>query len=108
MAKSFNELRAKMSPEQQEQAKAKTEAIIRMLPLYELRLARKLSQAQLAETMHVNQAAVSKMERRADIYISTLRRYVEAVGGKLVISADFPDGRVNIDLFREIGESDGE
>ena len=102
MAKSFNELRKKMSPEQQEQAKAKTAAILQKLPLYELRLARKLSQEEVAAALDIQQAGVSKLERRTDMYISSLRRFIRAMGGTLVIMADFPEGRVIIDQFHEI------
>jgi DNA-binding XRE family transcriptional regulator len=102
MARSFNELRRNMSPERQQQNQAKADAILRTLPLHELRAARQLSQEQLADTLNVGQAAISKMERRSDIYISTLRRYIEAMGGKLVIVAQFPEGNVEIDQFRRI------
>lgn len=49
--------------------------------------------------MNINQAAVSKMERRTDMYISTLRDYIRAMGGELEIIATFPDGQVKIDNF---------
>ena len=102
MARSFNEIRKKMSPERQQRNEARANEIVQMLPLYELRMARKLSQAKLAETLNVQQSAISKMERRTDIYISTLRRYIQAMGGELVIRARFPEGEVSINLFHEI------
>lgn len=71
------------------------------MPLNELRQARALSQVKLAETLHVNQAAVSKIERRTDMYISTLRAYIRAMGGDLEIVAKFPDGEVKIANFSE-------
>ena len=71
------------------------------LPLHELRQAKELSQAKLAQTLHVNQAAISKMERRTDMYISTLRDYIRAMGGDLEIIAKFPDGTVKITNFAE-------
>lgn len=71
------------------------------MPLNELRQARALSQVKLAETLHVNQAAVSKIERRTDMYISTLRAYIRAMGGDLEIVAKFPDGEVKIVNFSE-------
>jgi DNA-binding XRE family transcriptional regulator len=104
MAKSFNQLRAKMSPESRKRAEAKTAAILRSLPLHELRAARKVTQEQLAETLNLKQAAISRMERRTDVYISTLRRYIEAMGGELVISARFPDGEVEVRQFGDIEE----
>ena len=50
----------------------------------------------------LNQATVSKLERRTDMYLSSLRRFVEAMGGELEISANFPDGRVRIQLFEDL------
>ena len=71
------------------------------MPLNELRQARALSQVKLAETLHLDQAAVSKIERRMDMYISTLRAYIRAMGGDLEIAAKFPDGEVKIAKFAE-------
>jgi DNA-binding XRE family transcriptional regulator len=69
------------------------------LPLHELRQTKALSQVNLAKTMHVHQAAISKMEHRTDMYISTLREYIRAMGGDLEIIARFPDGAVKISNF---------
>jgi DNA-binding Xre family transcriptional regulator len=60
--------------------------------LRELRSARGLSQVELAKRLRINQAAVSKLEKRSDLRIRTLRDVVEAMGGKLVIRALFPEG----------------
>ena len=68
----------------------------------EHRLARQLSQETLAESLGIDQSGVSKLERRADLYVSTLRRYVEAMGGSLEIVARFPDGEVRIAGLGEI------
>lgn len=103
--KNFNELRAKMSPEARAKAEEKKRQLLETMALDELRAAREITQKQLAETLGVNQAAVSKMERRTDMYISTLRNVVEAMGGKLEIYANFPDGRVAIEQFREVGST---
>lgn len=73
------------------------------MPLHELRQAKALSQVKLAESLHVNQAAISKMEHRTDMYISTLREYIRAMGGDLEIVANFPDGSVKISNFTAIG-----
>ena len=56
----------------------------------ELRKALRCSQENLAEVLGVKQAEVSKMERRTDMYLSTVRRYVEAMGGHLDLVASFP------------------
>ena len=63
------------------------------LPLFELRRARELSQQDLAQVLGATQPEVSKIEHRTDLYVSTLRRYIEALGGQLEITARFPDGR---------------
>ena len=105
MAKSFKNLRDKMSPESQAAAKAKADMLLAEMPLSELRQARKLSQAQLAERMHVNQAAISKMERRTDMYVSTLREAIQAMGGELEIQAKFREGSVSIKQFHDLNDA---
>ena len=67
------------------------ELIAEELTLRELREARERSQIELAEKLGIKQAAVSKLERRADMYLSTLRKLIEAMGGSLEIVARFPD-----------------
>ena len=62
------------------------------MPLHELRRARALTQRDMAKMLKVNQPAVSKLEQRADVYVSSLRSYIEAVGGRLKIIAEFPEG----------------
>jgi len=83
----------------------KAKRLIAEMPLQELRTARKLTQEKLAELLHVNQAAVSKLERRADMYVSTLRDFVRAMGGELEITARFPEGTVRINQFEETEEA---
>jgi len=101
MAKSFKTLKEKMSPEARARSEEKAEKFIAEMPLNELRAARKLTQEKLAETLQVKQAAVSKLERRADMYVSTLREFIAAMGGELEITARFPDGSVRINQFEE-------
>ena len=55
----------------------------------------------------INQAAVSKMERRADMYISTLQSMIRAMEGQLKIEAVFPEGKVEINQFRKLKEAAG-
>ena len=69
------------------------------LALQELRKSLHLTQEQVAEMMQMNQAAISKMERQNDIYVSTLRRFVSALGGELKLVASFPDKEVVISQF---------
>ncbi|HEV3156586.1 MAG TPA: XRE family transcriptional regulator [Candidatus Baltobacteraceae bacterium] len=84
--------RSKLTPGQLEASSRKAQEIVERMKLDELRRARHLSQAQLAEALETDQAGVSRMERRADLYVSTLRRFIEAAGGELCITARFPDG----------------
>ena len=103
MAKKFAELRARMSPESQARAQAKAQAMLVEMPLNELRQARGLSQKMLAEVLNVQQPAIAKMEKRTDMYLSTLRSHIEAMGGQLEVVARFPDGAVKISNFSDIG-----
>ncbi len=101
MAKPFRELKAKMSPEARAEADQRTKALLEEMVLSELRQALQLSQTAVAKIMTVQQASVSKLENRSDLYISTLRRYIEAIGGELEISARLPGGnRVRIANFK--------
>ena len=104
MARKFEELQAKMSPQARARSDALYEQLVAEMPLHELRQARELSQVKLAQALNVNQAAVSKMEHRTDMYISTLRGYIRAMGGDLDIVARFPDGDVKITNFADQGD----
>lgn len=67
--------------------------------LNELRQARATTQVELAKRLKVRQAAISKLERRAEMYVSTLRDVISALGGELEITARFPEGEVRIKQF---------
>ena len=102
MVKNFSELEAKMSPERKAKiAKKVKEALVEM-PLNELRNARGLSQQMLADALHIQQPAIAKLEKRTDMYISTLRSHIQAMGGELEVIARFPDGEVKIANFSQI------
>ena len=102
MAKSFEILRNKMSPEARQRSEAKTKILLREMVLHELRQAKAMSQEKLAEELNIKQSSISKIERRTDMYVSTLRSYIEALGGELNIIAQFPAGQVKINLFHEL------
>jgi len=102
MVRKFRDLRQAMSPEAQARSHAKALAMKAELPLAELRQARHFSQEQLAAVLEVKQPAVAKIEKKADMYISTLRRFIEAMGGQLEIRAHFPEGDVTINQFEEL------
>ena len=72
------------------------------MPLHALRHARAQSQAELAQRLKVNQPAIAKLEHRTDMYVSTLRRCIAAMGGTLEIVAHFLDGSVTITNFGDI------
>lgn len=71
--------------------KRAAELIAEELNLRELRRLRKLTQARLSRKLRIGQEGVSRIEKRSDLYLSTLRSYVEAVGGELTLVARFPD-----------------
>ena len=103
MTKKFSELRAKMSPEALERSDVKAQVMLAEMPLNELRQARGLSQKMLADVLHVQQPSIAKLEKRTDMYISTLRSHIEAMGGELEVVAKFPDGSIKIRNFSELG-----
>ena len=102
MTKKFTELRGKLSPERQARVRERTQEMLKEMPLQELRQARKLSQEAIATVLGAKQASISKLEHRTDMYVSTLRSYIEAMGGTLEIVAQFPDGEVRIKQFTDI------
>ena len=72
------------------------------MPLQARRRALDLTQQPVAATLGINPIAVSKMEGQTDLYVSTLRRFVEAMGGELRIMAHFPQGTVEISQFKRV------
>ena len=104
MARKFSDLRARMSPESQERARSKARTLLKSGPLQDLRQARGLSQKDLATALHVQQPTIARIEKRTDMYISTLLSHIEAMGGELEVIARFPEGTVRILNFAELGE----
>jgi hypothetical protein len=104
MAKNIKDLQAKMAPESRARSEAKAERLIQEMALDELRAARALTQGHLSMLLGVRQSAISKLERRADMYVSTLRHFIEAMGGRLEIRAVFPEGDVRITQFQTLAE----
>lgn len=101
MAKKYHDLYERMPADARERVEARVKQALKEMPLQELREARQLTQQQLAEQLKSGQAAVSKLERRTDMYVSTLRRFIEAMGGELEIIARFPDGDVRVTNFSD-------
>ena len=104
MAKPFKNLVEKMSPQSRERVRKRTAEMHAEMALQELRRARELTQQEIAGRLHMNQAAISKLEHQSDMYVSTLRRFVAAMGGELCIVARFPQGDVVINQFEEISK----
>ena len=102
----FSELTKDFTPERRQRIEALKGEMLTEMPLHELRRARALTQRDLANMLRVNQPAISKLEQRTDVYVSSLRAYIEAVGGKLKIVAEFPEGEVAITNFSEVGEAE--
>jgi hypothetical protein len=102
MAKNFKLLQAKMPRAARVRSAKAAARMIAQMGLAELRAAMQLTQESLAGTLRVKQASISKMERRSDMYISTLRKIIEAMGGELQIIAKMPNGHVQIRQFTKI------
>jgi DNA-binding XRE family transcriptional regulator len=97
--RSFEDLRAPIDAEPVRRARVDEvkHAMREVLALAELRESRQLTQQRLAEALHVTQANISRVEHQDDLYLSTLRSYVEALGGELQIRAVFEDVTVDLD-----------
>ncbi|MFV9504861.1 MAG: XRE family transcriptional regulator [Oscillochloridaceae bacterium umkhey_bin13] len=107
MARSLEDFIAAMPLDAQEAVAAETQRLLNEeLSLRELRRIRAISQQAVGQALHVNQAAISKLERRTDMYLSTLRAYIEAIGGELEIVVRFPD-RAPV-IITQFGDLDAE
>lgn len=103
MAKNFSQLRARMRPQARKKARELAAEYEAEMALDELREAREMTQEHLASLLGVKQPAIARIERRTDMYLSTLRSIVRAMGGKLVIKAVFNEGSVEINQLRALG-----
>lgn len=97
MATAWKEIKHKFSEQRHAEIKHEAAAELKRIGFDKLRLARQQTQAALAERLDIPQNAVSRMERRTDLLLSTLRGYVEGLGGKLELRAIFPDGEFVLD-----------
>ena len=91
MAIPYEQVLAEESEETQLWVKQRAELIAAELNLRQVRRLRKLTQARLSKRLKIGQEGVSRIEKRSDLYISTLRSYVEGVGGKLKLVVELPD-----------------
>ena len=91
MATTLKEKMAQLPPERRARIEAKAERLYgEYLTLKDIRKARELTQAQLAATLGIRQATVAQLEKRSDLLLSTLRGYVQAMGGRLKLVVEFP------------------
>ena len=97
----FSKLTENLSPRRRAGIEARKIELREDMALHELRKALGQSQEALAAKLDVNQPAITKMERRTDIRISSLKRMIEAMGGSLEIKAHFPQGGVTITNYSE-------
>jgi DNA-binding XRE family transcriptional regulator len=104
MSHKWADVRGKFSEEEERELQRRYEEEVKKLSLHQVRQARSLTQVNLATILNVNQGTVSKLEKRTDMYVSTLRSYIEAMGGELQIKAVFPDGEVQIEQFHELAQ----
>jgi DNA-binding transcriptional regulator YiaG len=86
------DIKARMKPDTRARLEAEGRRLSDELHLSQLRKARGLTQEAIAELLGVSQAEVSKMERRTELYVGTLRKFIEAMNGELVIAARFANG----------------
>ncbi len=104
MAKNWRALYETIPAERRARIESNVAQDMAEMALAEMRRARELTQNEIARNLEVNQAWVSKVERQADMYVSTLRSYVEAMGGELEIIARFHDKAVRLRQFEELEE----
>ena len=101
----FNNLKKAMSSHSKERVQTKLKVLHREMALAEVRKAMSLTQVDVAEMLHIKQAALARLENRTDMYISSLKKYIAALGGELDIVARFPGGDVHIQNLRATSES---
>ena len=101
MAKNFDTLWLKMSPERRRRIDDRVEIELLLMALQDLRKARNLTQQEVAGELGLSQSALSKMEHQQDMNVSTLMRIVRAMGGELKLIAQFPDTEVVINQFKK-------
>lgn len=98
---SFNTLKKSMSSKAKENIERKLVELRQKMALAEVRKAMLLTQADLATLLSIKQAALARLENRTDMYISSLRKYITALGGELDIVARFPEGDVHIQKLND-------
>ena len=103
MARKFDELRRGMGAERVTRNREASAVLLTAMDIARLRESRGVTQQELAERLEIVQSNISRLERRNDVLVSTLRDVVAALGGELQLIARFPDGEVRIRQFEEQG-----
>jgi transcriptional regulator with XRE-family HTH domain len=98
MNKSFSTLKSKMSLTSQKAVEEKTNQLLKEVLLYEIREQLHITQEDMAAKLNTKQANISRTERRRDMKLSTLKRYIEAMGGELDIVAKFASNEVHLNV----------
>jgi transcriptional regulator with XRE-family HTH domain len=106
MTKKLGNLVAKMPPERRAHAQERAQETLAAMALQRLRQARELSRAHLVEALGETQPNIWQLEQQADMYVGSLRKYIEAMGGELDIIARFPEGAVRIRRLQEFGANE--
>ena len=101
MRRKFSDLKARMSPEARARVEARTKDMIAEMLLTEIRQLVGLTQEDVAKKLGIKQPTLSKLESQDDMYISTMRRLVEALGGKLEMVVHLPAGDIRIQQFEK-------
>lgn len=91
-----------MKPESQLLSQVMTEQLLIEMPLHQLQQAHGLTQKLLAEVLNEQQRSITKLEKRADMYLSSLRTHIQAMGGELEFVTRFPLGAVRIGNFSDL------
>lgn len=103
--RNIDKIRKELSPARRKKVEARAAQLIaEEMTLQELRRARKLTQVRMAKELGISQDGVSRLEKRSDLLLSTLRKTVEAMGGRLSLVAEFPDREAVV--LSSIGNTD--
>ncbi len=101
MARKFQELRDRMSPQRRAEAEMRAREMMAEMLLVEIRKQAGLTQTDLAKALGITQPSLSKLEAQDDMHVSTLRRIINALGGDLELVAHLPSGTVRLSQFKD-------
>jgi DNA-binding XRE family transcriptional regulator len=104
-ATTLKDMMKELTPAQRRKVDTRAAQLItEEMSLRDLRRAHKLTQQRMAKALSIGQDGISRLEQRSDLLLSTLRSYIEAMGGSLTLLAEFPDRQpVKLSGIMEIG-----